>query len=144
MDQLGSGKFFTSLDLSRGYWQCHKAKEDIPKTAFLTQYRLCKWVVILMGLTNAPAMFMQTMNNLFMDLLDKAVVVFLDDILIYSTTIEEHFELLEKVFTCLCKHALYCNQKKCSIVLKTTTFLGFNITPEGMHISDVKAQSLKG
>ena len=93
---------------------------------------------MLMGLTNAPAMFMQTMNNLFMDLLDKAVVVFLDDILIYSTTIEEYFELLEKVLTCLCKHALYCNQKKCSFVLKTTTFLGFNITLEGMHISDVK------
>ena len=64
-----------------------------------------------MGLKNAPATFMQMMNNLFMAMLDKGVVVFLDDILIYSTTVEEHFKLLEKVFTHLCRHVFYCKAK---------------------------------
>ena len=77
-----------------------------------------------MGLMNMPAIFMQMMNNLFMDILDKELVVFLDDILIYSTTVKEHFKLLEKVFPCLYKHAFYCKLKKCSFLQKTTTFLG--------------------
>ena len=96
-----------------------------------------------MGLVNKPAMFMQTMNNLFMDMLDKGVVVFLDDVLIYSKMVEEHFELLEKVCACLCKHKFYCKLNKCSFLRRTTTFLGFDITPEGLKISDTKVQSLK-
>ena len=83
------------------------------------------------------------MNNLFVDLLNKGVVVFLDDVLIYSMTMEGHFELLEKVFTCLYKHEFYCKLKKCSFLRKTTTFLGFDITPEGIYISDAKVWSLK-
>ena len=92
---------------------------------------------------NAPTTFMQTMNNLFVDMLNKRVVVFLDDLLVYSTMKEEHFELLEKTFAYLCNHAFYCKLKKYSILQKTTTFLGFGINPKGMHISDVKMQSLK-
>ena len=82
-----------------------------------------------MGLTNALATFMCMMNNLLVDMLDKGVVIFLDDILIYSTAVEEHFELWEKVFTRLGKYAFYCKLEKCSFFQKTTTFLGFNITP---------------
>ena len=73
------------------------------KTAFLTWYGLYKWIIMPMGLTNAPAMFMRMMNNLFMDMLGKRVIVFLDNVLIYRTMVEEHFELLDKVFACLCK-----------------------------------------
>ena len=69
-----------------------------------------------MGLTNALAMFMRTMNNLFTDMLDKGVIVFLDDMLIYSTMAEEHFKLLEKVFSCLHKYKFYCKLKKCSFL----------------------------
>ena len=72
---------------------------------FLTQYGLYEWVVILIGLMNASAMLIQKMNTQFMDILDKGIVVFLYDILIYSTWVEEYFELLKKVFTCLYKHA---------------------------------------
>ena len=100
----GSSKIFTSLDLCSGFWHCYIAKKGIPKTALLTWYGLHKWVIMLMGLINVPATFIRTMNNLFVDLLDKGVVVFLDDVLIYSTAIEEQIEVLEKVFTCLCKH----------------------------------------
>ena len=90
-----------------------------------------------------PAIFMQTMNNLFVDMLDKGVVVFLDDMLIYSTMGGEHFELLEKVFAHLHKYKFYCKLKKCSFLWRTTTFLGFDITPEGLQISDAKVRSLK-
>ena len=69
-----------------------------------------------MGLTNAPAMFLWMMNTLLEDMLDNGVVVFLDDVLIYSTTAEEYFELLEKVFTCLCTYKFYCKLKKCSFL----------------------------
>ena len=96
-----------------------------------------------MGLTNALTTFMQTMNNLFVDMLDKGVIVFFYDMLIYSTMMQEHFELLEKVFTHLRKYEFYCKLKKCSFLQWTTTFLGFNITPAGLKIIDVKVRSLK-
>ena len=111
MDQLGSSKFFTSLDLYSSYWYCYISEENISKTVFLTQYRLYKWIAMPMGLMNEPATFMQAMNNLFLDMLDKGVVVFLDDILIYSIMAEEHFILLEKVFTCLYRYEFYCKLK---------------------------------
>ena len=96
-----------------------------------------------MGLTNAPAMFMRMMNNLFKDMLDQGVVVFLDDMLIYSTMSERHFKLLEKVFAYLKRYKFYCKLKKCSFLQQTTTFLGFDISPEGLQISDAKIRSLK-
>ena len=96
-----------------------------------------------MGLINAPATFMQIMNDLFMDILDKGLVFFLDDILIYSAILEAHFELLEKVFSCSSKYRFYCKLKKCSFLLRITTFLGFGITPQGLKISNRKLQGLK-
>ena len=96
-----------------------------------------------MGLTNAPAMFMQMMNNLFKDMLDQGVVVFLNDMLMYSTTSEGHFKLLEKVFVHLQRYGFYYKLKKCSFLQQTTNFLGFNISPEGLQISNAKIRSLK-
>ena len=75
MEQLGSAKLFTSLDLCSGYWQYHIAEEDVPKNAFLTWYRLYECVIMPMGLMNIAAIFTQTMNSLLIDLLDKGVVV---------------------------------------------------------------------
>ena len=92
---------------------------------------------------NAPATFMRTMNNLLVDMLDKGVVVLLNDILVYGTMGEEDFELLEKVFICFCMHEFYRKLKKCRFLQRTTTFLGFDITPEGLKTSDSKVQSLK-
>ena len=76
-------------------------------------------------------------------MLNKGVVIFLGDVLIYSTMVEEHFNLLEKVCACLCKYKFYCKLKKCSFLQRTTTFLGFDITLKGLQISDAKVQSLK-
>ena len=135
---MGNLKYFTSINLCSGYWQCHIADKDIPKTAFLTRYGLYKWVVMPMGLTNAPDTFMHTMNNLFLDMLDSGIAVFLDNILMYSGMVDKYFTLLEQVLVCLCQYTFYCKLKKCSFLCNSTTFLGFDAMPEGMRISDSK------
>ena len=113
------------------------------KTAFHTRYGLCKWMVLPTGLINTSATFMRVMNTLFTDLLDRGVIVFLDDILVYSHTREQHVQLLRMVFGKLREHRFYCKLKKCSFFRTTTTFLGFDITPEGLKISDTKVKSLR-
>ena len=135
---MGSAKYFTSIDLHSGYWQCYISDEDIPKTAFLMRYSFYEWVVMPMGLMNAPATFMQTMNNLFSHMLDFIRAVLLDDILMYSYIIKEHFTLLEKVQVHLSQYTFYGKLKKYSFLCNNTTFLSFHIMPEGMHISDLK------
>ena len=91
---------------------------------------------------NAPATFMHTMNNLLLDMLDFVVAVFLDDILMYLGMVDEHFMLLEQVLARLHQYMFYCKLKKCSFLRNSTMFLGFDITPEGICISDFKVQSL--
>ena len=129
MDRLGGARYFTSLDLRSGYWQCRIKDADVHKTAFHTRYGLYEWTVMPFGLTNAPATFMRSMNNLFGQLLDRGVLVFLDDILIYSGSQEEHVRLLREVLQLLRQHQFYCKLKKCTFFRDSTTFLGFEITP---------------
>ena len=82
------------------------------------------------------------MNNLFSDMLDSGMAVFLDDILVYSGTVDKHFMLLEQVLARLRQYTFYCKLKKCSFLHNSTTFLGFDVTPAGMRISDLKVRSL--
>ena len=89
-DQLQGARYFSKLDLRTGYWQIRVAAEDVPKTAFTSRHGHFEWLVLPMGLTNAPAEFMALMENTFREELNKFVLVFLDDILIYSRTLEEH------------------------------------------------------
>jgi hypothetical protein len=89
-NQLAGAKVFFKVDLHLGYHQIKIRSEDVPKTAFSTRYGLYEYLVMLFGLTNAPAHFMYLMNSIFMPELDKFVVVFIDDILIYSKNEEEH------------------------------------------------------
>ena len=96
-----------------------------------------------MGLTNTPAMFMRAMNNLFTNLLDRGIKVLLDDVLVYSHTREEHIQLLRMVFRKLHKHRFYRKLKKCSFFRTSTTFLGFDVTPEGLKILNAKVKSLR-
>ena len=93
-DQLGGASVFSKLDLRSGYHQIKIRKEDIPKTAFVTRYGLYEYTVMSFGLTNAPATFMRLMNSVFHEYLDKFVVVYINDSLVYSKTEDEHAEHL--------------------------------------------------
>jgi len=123
-DRLIEAKVFSKIDLRSGYHQIKIRPEDIPKTAFSTQYGLYEYLVMSFGLTNAPAHFMYLMNSVFMPELDKFVVVFIDDILIYSKNEEEQAEHLHIVLQRLREHKLYAKFTKCEFWLKKVQFLG--------------------
>jgi hypothetical protein len=112
-DQLAGAKVFSKIDLRSGYHQIKIRSSNIPKTAFSTRYGLYKYLVISFGLTNAPAYFMYLMNSVFMQELDKFVVVFIDDILIYSKNLEDHAKHLHVVLQRLRDHHLYTKFSKC-------------------------------
>nr|ABF97606.1 retrotransposon protein, putative, Ty3-gypsy subclass [Oryza sativa Japonica Group] len=123
-DQLKGAKVFSKIDLRSGYNQLKIRIGDIPKTTFSTRYGLYEFTVMSFGLTNAPVYFMNLMNKVFTDYLDKFVVVFIDDILIYSKDEEEHVKHLRLVLEKLRKHKLYAKFSKCEFWLKEVTFLG--------------------
>jgi hypothetical protein len=113
MDQLRQAKYFSKIDLRSGYHQMKIRPEDIHKTAFVTLYGQCEYTVMSFGLTNAPSYFMNMMNKVFMDELDKCVIVFIDDILVFSQTTEEHEKHLRIVWGKLRLHQLYAKFSKC-------------------------------
>ena len=112
-DQLQGAQVFSKIDLRSGYHQLKIKGEDIPKTAFQTRYGHYEFLVLLLGLTNAPTTFMDLMNRVFHEYLDHFVIVFIDDILIYSKSQEEHEEHLRIVLQILRERKLYAKLKKC-------------------------------
>jgi hypothetical protein len=112
-DQLKGARVFSKIDLRLGYHQLRIRHSNIAKTAFTTRYGLYEYTVMSFGLTNAPAYFMYLMNKVFMDYLDKFVVVFIDDILVYSRNEEEHEEHLRLVLQTLKDNQLYAKFSKC-------------------------------
>ena len=141
-DQLAGAKVFSKIDLRLGYHQIKIRPQDIPKTAFSTRYGLYEYLAVSFGLTNAPAFFMYLMNSVFMPELDKFVVVFIDDILIYSKNDEEHTCHLRIVLTRLREHQLYAKFSKCEFWLDRVQFLGHVLTPEGVSVDPSKVQDV--
>ncbi|GJW67863.1 putative reverse transcriptase domain-containing protein [Tanacetum coccineum] len=123
-DQLQGSQFFSKIDLRSGYHQLRVHEDDIPKTAFRTRYGHFEFTVMPFGLTNAPAIFMDLMNRVCRPYLDKFVIVFIDNILIYSKTQEEHVEHLRLVLELLKKEKLYAKFSKCEFWLREVQFLG--------------------
>src|SRR5438105_1791865 len=135
---LAGAKVFSKIDLRSGYHQIKIRVEDVPKTAFSTRYGLYEYLVMSFGLTNAPAFFMYLMNLVFMKELDKFVVVFLDDILVYSKDEAEHAEHLWIVLSRLREHKLYAKFSKCAFWLKEVAFLGHILSAEGIAVDPSK------
>lgn len=129
-DQLGSARWFTKLDLRSGYYQVRIAEGDEPKTACVTRYGSFEFLVMPFGLTNAPATFCTLMNKVLHPFLDRFVVVYLDDIVIYSNTLEEHIRHLRKVLQVLRENELYIKKEKCAFAQREIPFLG-HIIGEG-------------
>jgi hypothetical protein len=139
---LAGAKVFSKIDLHSSYHQIKIRPCDIPKTAFSTRYGLYEFLVMSFGLTNAPTYFMYLMNSVFMMELDKFVVVFIDDILIYSKNEREHAEHLRFVLQRLRDHKLYAKFSKCEFWLDSVKFLGHTISKEGIFVDHRKVQEV--
>ncbi|WVZ49150.1 hypothetical protein U9M48_000527 [Paspalum notatum var. saurae] len=137
-DRLQGACVFSKIDLWSGYHQMKIRPSDIPKTAFITGFGLYEYTVMYFGLTNAPAYFMNLMNKVFMEYLDKFVVVFIDDILIYSKTEEEHEEHLRLVLRKPRDHKLYAKLSKCEFWLDQVPFLGHIVSKGGIMVDPSK------
>lgn len=133
-DQVKGVTIFSKIDLRSGYHQIRIKEEDIAKTAFRTRYGHHEFVVLPFGLTNAPATFMCLMNSVFHWYLDKFVLIFIDDILIYSHNIKEHEEHLRLVLQTLREHQLYGKFSKCDFYKEQIQYLGHIITKEGIAV----------
>jgi hypothetical protein len=133
-DQMKGAKIFSKIDMRSGYHQSKIRAEDVPKTAFTTRYGLYEFLVMSFGLTNTPAYFMNLMNKVFMEYLDQFVVVFIDDILIYSPNEETHEDHLRLVLQKLRDNQLYAKFSKCDFWLKEVAFLGHIITDGGIKV----------
>nr|GEW64202.1 putative reverse transcriptase domain-containing protein [Tanacetum cinerariifolium] len=142
-DQLHGSRFFLKIYLRSGYHQLRVHEDNIPKTAFRTRYGHFEFTVMPFGLTNAPAVFMDLMNRFCRPYLDKFVIVFIDDILIYSKTWEEHVEHLRLVLELLKKEKLYAKFSKCEFWLREVQFLGHMINGNGIHVDPSKIEAVK-
>jgi ribonuclease HI len=137
-DQLRGASVFSKIDLRSGYHQLRIRPTDIPKTTFITKYGLYEFMVLSFRLTNAPTYFMYLMNSVFMDYLDKFVVVFIDDILVYSQNEQEHEEHLRKVLQRLRDCQLYAKLSKCKFWISKVLFLGHIINRDGLDVDPKK------
>nr|GFA12041.1 putative reverse transcriptase domain-containing protein [Tanacetum cinerariifolium] len=142
-DQLQGSSVYSKIDLRSGYHQLRVQEEDVPKTAFRTRYGHYEFQVMPFGLTNAPAVFMDLMNRVCKPYLDKFMIVFIDDILIYSKNKKEHEKHLRTILKLLKKEELYAKFSKCEFWIPKVQFLGHVINSGGIHVDPAKIESIK-
>jgi hypothetical protein len=142
-DQLQGSQCFSKIDLRSGYHQLKIKDEDISKTAFRTRYGHYEFLVMSFGLTNAPAAFMDMMNRIFKPFLAQFVVVFIDDILVYSKSKEEHEQHLRLILQTLREHKLYAKFSKCEFWLDSVAFLGHVVSKDGVSVDPQKVEAIQ-
>jgi hypothetical protein len=142
-DQLQGSCYYSKIDLRSGYHQLRVREEDIPKTTFRTRYSHYKFQVMPFGLTNAPDVFMDLMNRVCKPYLDKFVIVFIDDILIYSKSKKEHEAHLRTILELLKQEQLYAKFSKCDFWIQRVQFLGHVIDSTGLQVDPTKIEAVK-
>ena len=142
-DRLGKARYFTKLDLKNGFHLLRIAKGDELKTAFRYRYVLYEYTVMPFGLCDAPSTFQSMINDVFHNLLDEGVVVYLDDILIYSEDEKSHINLVRQVMERIRIAKQCCSIKKSNIHVREIEFLGYHISPEGISMSTAKVESVR-
>ncbi|GBG62855.1 hypothetical protein CBR_g32438, partial [Chara braunii] len=143
LERLGGAKFFSKLDLKSGYHQLEIRKEDRYKTAFKTRYGHFEWLVMPFGLTNAPTTFQAAMTTEFRHMLDRFILIYLDDILVYSRSLDEHVKHLRTVLERLRQAKYKANRDKCEFARQELEYLGHYVTPQGIRPLADKIEALR-
>ena len=142
-DQLVNAKYFSKIDLRTGYWQIRLDSEDQEKTAFRVRYGSYEFTVLPMGITNAVETFQTLMQHLFMKYLDKFIIIYLDDLVIYSNNFEDHIIHLQIVFQILRENKLYCKESKCEFFKHQIKFLGHVVANNKLMTEPGKIEAIK-
>ena len=142
-DRLQGARYYSKIDLRTGFYQILLADADREKTAFRTRYGHFEWTVLPMGLTNAPATFQHMMNSTFRDMLDRCVLVFLDDIVVYSSTLEQHLIDVRGTLARLRANHLYAKKSKCELFMHEIEFLGHHVGRDGLRVMADKVKSVQ-
>ena len=143
LDKLYNAKFITTLDLASGFWQIPMAEEDISKTAFVCPRGQFEWLVMPFGLCNAPSTFQSMMDEVLRPFISRFVVVYMDDVTIYSNTLEEHLHHLEQVFQKFQDNSFYCKPHKCVFAKPQTKFLGFIVGSGERRLDDSSTTAIQ-
>ena len=143
LDRLGGAKSFTSIDLRSSYHHIRVPPDDVQKTAFRTRYGHFEFLVLPFNLTNAPATFMHLMHSIFSEHLDSFIIIFLDDILIYSQNLDDHLTHVKMALQILSKHQLYAKTSKCSFFQHSLEYLGHIVSSSGMEPDPVKIKAIE-